>query len=257
MECLVGFSDSGRPCDYVFCFSIFQWNLIQEYLKCVLYLTLCLRWEGEGCSEVGKDASNGNVLVAVDPKFYRPTEVVSYYVHGWERSSPVEVLLMLPFKPHSVKVTVDLLGCLRRIIRMRVAYVKTVEKYIQTQNWVYLLNWIACLPARTYDQTNCTMSNSRRERQRQRHKSMIWLVEWRKIIVLHVRHAFCCNVLTYSAKRPREIFIFEVLTTTRAPSSKSFTLCLYMKTIPTTQAKVQFACFVQRDQHGIIAKYVT
>ena len=54
--------------------------LIQEYLKCVL--TLCSRWEGEGCSEVGKDASNGNVLVAVDPKFYRPTEVVSYYVHG-------------------------------------------------------------------------------------------------------------------------------------------------------------------------------
>lgn len=32
-------------------------------------------WEGEGCSEVGKDASNGNVLVAVDLKFYRPTEV--------------------------------------------------------------------------------------------------------------------------------------------------------------------------------------
>ena len=36
----------------------------------------------------------------------------------------------------------------------------------------------------------------RRQRQRQRHKSMIWLVEWRKIIVLHVRHAFWCNVLT-------------------------------------------------------------
>ena len=36
----------------------------------------------------------------------------------------------------------------------------------------------------------------RRQRQRQRHKSMIWLVEWRKIIVLHVQHAFWCNVLT-------------------------------------------------------------
>ena len=30
-----------------------------------------------------------------------------------------------------------------------------------------------------------------------------------------------------------------------------------MKTIPTTQAKVQFAYFVQRDQHGIIAKYLS
>ena len=29
--------------------------------------------------------------------------------------------------------------------------------------------------------------------QRQRHKSMIWLVECGKIIVLHVRHAFWCN----------------------------------------------------------------
>ncbi|XP_068724815.1 GDP-mannose 4,6 dehydratase-like [Montipora capricornis] len=32
-------------------------------------------WEGEGVNEIGKDASNGKVLVAVDPKFYRPTEV--------------------------------------------------------------------------------------------------------------------------------------------------------------------------------------
>ena len=51
-----------------------------------------------------------------------------------------------------------------------------------------------------------------------------------------------------------QIFIFEVLTTTRGRSSKSFILCLYMKTIRTKLAKVQFACFVQRDQHEIIAK---
>jgi len=36
----------------------------------------------------------------------------------------------------------------------------------------------------------------RRERRRQRHKLMIWMVKWRKMIVLHVRRAFCCNVLT-------------------------------------------------------------
>ena len=41
---------------------------------------------------------------------------------------------------------------------------------------------------------------------------------------------------------------------TRGRSSKSFTLCLYMKTIRAKPAKVQFAYFVQRDQHGIIAK---
>ena len=49
--------------------------------------------------------------------------------------------------------------------------------------------------------------------------------------------------------------MFEVLTTTRARSSKSFTLCFYMITIRAKQAKVHFTYFVQRDQHGIIAKH--
>jgi len=75
--------------------------------------------------------------------------------------------------------------------------------------------------------------------------------------MLHVRHAFWCNVLTWSAKRRREISLFEVLTTTRARSGKSFTLCLYKKTFRTKLAKVQFADFVQRDQHGIIARDLT
>ena len=43
----------------------------------------------------------------------------------------------------------------------------------------------------------------------------------------------------------------------RARSNKSFTLCLYMKTIRTKQAKVQFAYFVQRDRHGVITKDLT
>ena len=42
---------------------------------------------------------------------------------------------------------------------------------------------------------------------------MIWLVEWGKIIVQHVRHTFWCNFLTQSARWRREIFILEVPTT--------------------------------------------
>ena len=87
----------------------------------------------------------------------------------------------------------------------------------------------------------------RRQRQRQRHRSIIWLVEWRKIIVLHVRHAFWCNVLTKSAKLQREIFIFEVLTTTWARRSKSFILCLYMKNIRAKQVKVHSTYIAQCD----------
>lgn len=32
-------------------------------------------WEGRGLDEIGRDAQTGDVLVAVDPKYFRPTEV--------------------------------------------------------------------------------------------------------------------------------------------------------------------------------------
>lgn len=36
-----------------------------------------LRWEGKGEEEKGRDRATGKVRVEVDPKYYRPTEVVS------------------------------------------------------------------------------------------------------------------------------------------------------------------------------------
>ena len=59
------------------------------------------------------------------------------------------------------------------------------------------------------------------------------------------------------SKWRREIFIFEVLTKTRARSSKSFILCLFMKIISAKQAMVYFAYFVQCGQHGIIENRLT
>ena len=47
------------------------------------------------------------------------------------------------------------------------------------------------------------------------------------------------------------------MATTEAHSSKSFILCLYMKTIRAKQAKVHSTYFVQHDQHGIIARDLT
>ena len=32
-------------------------------------------WEGKGVDEVGKDAANGDILVEIDPRYFRPTEV--------------------------------------------------------------------------------------------------------------------------------------------------------------------------------------
>lgn len=38
-------------------------------------LDLSIRWEGEGVDEKGVNAENGRVVVAVDPRYFRPTEV--------------------------------------------------------------------------------------------------------------------------------------------------------------------------------------
>jgi len=38
-------------------------------------LDLDLRWEGEGLEEKGINTDTGQVVVAVDPKYFRPTEV--------------------------------------------------------------------------------------------------------------------------------------------------------------------------------------
>ncbi len=34
-------------------------------------------WEGEGITEIGKEKDSGIVRVTVNPKYFRPTEVVS------------------------------------------------------------------------------------------------------------------------------------------------------------------------------------
>ena len=44
------------------------------------YACLCCRWEGEKEKEVGRDKATGKIRVEVDPKYYRPTEVVSTYL---------------------------------------------------------------------------------------------------------------------------------------------------------------------------------
>jgi len=39
------------------------------------HINKTVRWEGEGADEKGYDSETGNCIVAVDPRYYRPTEV--------------------------------------------------------------------------------------------------------------------------------------------------------------------------------------
>ena len=73
--------------------------------------------------------------------------------------------------------------------------------------------------------------------------------------MLYVRHAPWCNFFSQSAKRRREIFKFDFLTTTQ-PSTENILCSASMKTVPSKHAKVHFAYFEQRDKHGIVAKHL-
>ena len=74
------------------------------------------------------------------------------------------------------------------------------------------------------------LKQGRRQRQRRRQKTMIWLVECGKVIVLHVRHALqsildvVCQMTTWNTHH------FKVLTTTWTHNSKSFILCMFTST---------------------------
>ena len=59
-----------------------------------------LEWKGEGIDQKGIDKSNGNVLIEVDPRYFRPTEVdiligdpsKAYEKLGWKHEYTVEAL---------------------------------------------------------------------------------------------------------------------------------------------------------------------
>lgn len=50
---------------------------VREFVEAsFLYVGKTIKWEGQGVNEVGRDAATGQLLVRVNPKYFRPTEVV-------------------------------------------------------------------------------------------------------------------------------------------------------------------------------------
>ena len=63
----------NEPRDYVIATG--EQHSVREFVDLsAKFLGLEIRWEGEGVEEKGID-KDGNVIVAVDPRYYRPTEV--------------------------------------------------------------------------------------------------------------------------------------------------------------------------------------
>jgi len=63
-----------QPNDYVVATG--ETHSVREAVeKCYSVIGIDIKWEGEGVDEVGKDAKTGEVMVKIDPRYFRPTEV--------------------------------------------------------------------------------------------------------------------------------------------------------------------------------------
>jgi GDPmannose 4,6-dehydratase len=72
-----------------------------------------IEWQGSGVDEVGKDAKTGAVLVEIDPRYFRPTEVElligdaskAKEILGWEAKIGLEELVseMVSVALHNAK----------------------------------------------------------------------------------------------------------------------------------------------------------
>jgi GDPmannose 4,6-dehydratase len=63
-----------EPEDYVIATG--QQHSVRELIETAAAgLDMSIRWEGRGVDEVGIEQESGKVLVAVDSRYYRPTEV--------------------------------------------------------------------------------------------------------------------------------------------------------------------------------------
>jgi len=62
------------PDDYVLATN--ETHTVREFVELAFsHVGMPLRFEGQGEKEVGIDPRTGKIIVAVDPRYYRPTEV--------------------------------------------------------------------------------------------------------------------------------------------------------------------------------------
>lgn len=74
VECMWMIMQQDEPDDFVIATG--EYHTVREFTTLAFAeVGIELRWEGKGLDEKGIDAATGNVLVEVDPKYFRPAEV--------------------------------------------------------------------------------------------------------------------------------------------------------------------------------------
>lgn len=63
-----------KPDDYVLATG--QAHSVREFVEAAFnYIGIQIMWEGEGVNEVGRDKMSGNIIIDVNPEFFRPNEI--------------------------------------------------------------------------------------------------------------------------------------------------------------------------------------
>ena len=89
-----------QPDDYVIATG--ETHAVREFVERAAAIAgFDIAWEGEGVDEVGRDRKTGNVIVTIDPKYFRPAEVElllgdptkAQRALGWQRKVSFEQLV--------------------------------------------------------------------------------------------------------------------------------------------------------------------
>ncbi len=76
VECMWLMLQQDKPEDFVIATG--EQHSVREFCEIAFSeVGITIKWDGKGVNEVGIDTKTGEVLVEVNPKFYRPTDVVS------------------------------------------------------------------------------------------------------------------------------------------------------------------------------------
>ena len=133
-DCLkMGNIDSLRDWGHAKDFVEMQWRMLQQkepedyviatgrQTSVKNFIELCAKelkwggiiWEGKGLNEIGKRIDNNKIVIRIDPKFYRPSEVESLL------GNPEKALKKLEWKPKT-----NLEGLVNEMIKKDIEYAK-------------------------------------------------------------------------------------------------------------------------------------
>lgn len=113
VECMWLMLQQDEPDDFVIATGI--QHTVQEFVEAAFAANgMTVRWEGVGLDEKGYDAQTGKLLVSVNPKWYRPTDVVNLLgdptkaktVLGWDPQATSFAKLVAVMAEHDRKLAV-------------------------------------------------------------------------------------------------------------------------------------------------------